>query len=159
MIECNERLQLMQSSNSKKHKIDSSMEASVTRMTFKPLTVSRVNPNEKVCVWICLTLESQMTRSALRISLWVIYVWLCRDSTVLYLSGRQFMSDSAENLFFTQGNPVQRIVQLSDAFRQVLLCRARSNIFIRELLICIWPRFLLFQVDVSMNHQFTRNLT
>ncbi len=46
------------------------------------------DPNEKVCVLICLTLQSQMTRSVLTISFWVIYVWLCRDSTVLYLSGR-----------------------------------------------------------------------
>jgi hypothetical protein len=31
----------------------------------------------------------------------------------------KFMSDSAEILIFTQSNSLQRIVQLSDAFRQV----------------------------------------
>ncbi len=50
-----------------------------------------LNPNEKVYVWICLTIQSQMTRSVLTISFWVIYVWLCRDSTDFfstYLSGK-----------------------------------------------------------------------
>jgi hypothetical protein len=48
-------------------------------------------PNEKVCIWICLTVQSQMTRSALTILFWVIYVWLLKDSTDFfsaYLSAR-----------------------------------------------------------------------
>ncbi len=39
--------------------------------------------------------------------------------SVLTCPADQFMSDSAEILFFTQSNSLQRIVQLSDAFRQV----------------------------------------
>ncbi len=37
----------------------------------------------------------------------------------------QFMSDSAEILIFTQSDSMQRIVQLSDAFRQV--CSAEQG--------------------------------
>jgi hypothetical protein len=37
----------------------------------------------------------------------------------------QFMSDSAEILIFIQSNALQRIVQLSDAFRQV--CSAEQG--------------------------------
>jgi hypothetical protein len=47
--------------------------------------------------------------------------------SVLTCQAEQFMSDSAEILIFTQRNSLQRIAQLSDAFRQV----ATSNIFIR----------------------------
>ncbi len=92
--------------------------------------------NEKACVCICPTLQSQMTRSALTISFWVIYVWLCRDSSDFfnaYLSAKaiyvwlcrdfDFLTEqcSAEN------RPTFRRIQTG------LLCRARSNIFIRVL--------------------------
>ncbi len=39
--------------------------------------------------------------------------------SVLTSQAEQFGSDSAEILIFTQSNSLQRIVQLSDAFRQV----------------------------------------
>ncbi len=39
--------------------------------------------------------------------------------SVLTSQAEQFMSDSAEILIFTQSNALQKIVQLSDAFRQV----------------------------------------
>ncbi len=44
---------------------------------------------------------------------------------VLPCQAEQFMSDSAEILIFTQSNSLQRIVQLSDAFRQV--CSAKHG--------------------------------
>ncbi len=93
------------------------------------------NPNEKVCVWICLTLQSQMTRSALTISFWVIYVWLCRDSSDFfsaYLSGRPIYVwlcrgfDIHTEQLSAENRPTFRRIQTG------LLCRARSNIFIRE---------------------------
>ena len=45
--------------------------------------------------------------------------------SVLTCQPEQFMSDSAEILIFTQSNALQRIVQLSDAFRQV--CSAEQG--------------------------------
>jgi hypothetical protein len=45
--------------------------------------------------------------------------------SVLTCQAEQFMSDSAEILIFTQSNSLQRIVQLSDAFRQV--CSAEQG--------------------------------
>ncbi len=45
--------------------------------------------------------------------------------SVLTCQPEQFMSDSAEILIFTQSNSLQRIVQLSDAFRQV--CSAEQG--------------------------------
>ncbi len=39
--------------------------------------------------------------------------------SVLTCQQEQFMSDSAEILIFTQSNSLQRIIQISDAFRQV----------------------------------------
>ncbi len=39
--------------------------------------------------------------------------------SVLTCQAEQFMSDSAEIFIFTQSNSLQRIVQLSDALRQV----------------------------------------
>ncbi len=45
--------------------------------------------------------------------------------SVLTCQAEQFMSDSAEVLIFTQRNALQRIVQLSDAFRQV--CSAEQG--------------------------------
>jgi hypothetical protein len=70
--------------------------------------------NEKVCVWICVTLQSQITRSALTISFWVIYVWLCKDSTDFFsdnLSGRAIYV-WLQRFWFS----LQRIIQLSDRF-------------------------------------------
>ncbi len=98
------------------------------------------NPNEKVCVWSCLsTLQSQMTRSTLTISLWVIYVWLCRDIVLTFsrltCQAEQFMSDCRDFDF-----PAEQLsAENRPTFRRIqtgLLCRARSNIFIRELLGC-----------------------
>jgi hypothetical protein len=48
--------------------------------------------------------------------------------SVLTSHSEQFMSDSAEILIFTQSNSLQRIVQLSDAFRQVCSA-AQGQIF------------------------------
>jgi hypothetical protein len=45
--------------------------------------------------------------------------------SVLNCQPEQFVSDSAEILVFTQSNALQRIVQLSDAFRQV--CSAEQG--------------------------------
>jgi hypothetical protein len=45
--------------------------------------------------------------------------------SVLTCQTEQFMSDSAEILIFTQSNSLQRIVQLSDTFRQV--CSAEQG--------------------------------
>ena len=45
--------------------------------------------------------------------------------SVLTCQAEQFMSDSAEILIFTESNALQRIVQLSDAFRQV--CSAEQG--------------------------------
>ncbi len=45
--------------------------------------------------------------------------------SVLTCQADQFMSDSAEILILTQSNSLQRIVQLSDAFRQV--CSAEQG--------------------------------
>ncbi len=93
------------------------------------------NPNEKVCVWICLTLQSQMTCSALTILFWVIYVWLCRDSTDFfsaYLSGRAVYVWLCRDFDF---HTEQLSAENRQTFRCIqagLLCRARSNIFIRE---------------------------
>ena len=45
--------------------------------------------------------------------------------SVLSCQPEQFMSDSADILIFTQSNALQRIAQLSDAFRQV--CSAEQG--------------------------------
>jgi hypothetical protein len=45
--------------------------------------------------------------------------------SVLTFQADQFMSDSAEILIFTESNSLERIVQLSDAFRQV--CSAEQG--------------------------------
>ncbi len=45
--------------------------------------------------------------------------------SVLTYKAEQFMSDSAEILIFTQSNSLQRMVQISDAFRQV--CSAEQG--------------------------------
>ncbi len=45
--------------------------------------------------------------------------------SVLTCQPEQFMSDSADILIFTQSNALQRIVQLSDEFRQV--CSAEQG--------------------------------
>ncbi len=45
--------------------------------------------------------------------------------SVLTCQADQFMSDSAQILIFTQSNALQRIVQLSDATRQV--CSAEQG--------------------------------
>ena len=45
--------------------------------------------------------------------------------SVLSCKAEQFMSESAEILTFTQSNSLQRIIQLSDAFRQV--CSAEQG--------------------------------
>jgi hypothetical protein len=50
---------------------------------------------------------------------------------VLTCQADQFMSDSADILIFKQSKSLQRIVQLSDAFRQVSSAEQGSNIFIR----------------------------
>ncbi len=52
--------------------------------------------------------------------------------SVLTCQLEQFMSESAEILIFTQSNSLQRIVQLSDAFRQVCSAEQCQNIFIRD---------------------------
>jgi hypothetical protein len=109
-------------------------------------------PNEKVCVWICLTLQSLMTRSALTISFlsilcltlqkfwcnWslstdffsaysgrAVYVWLCRD--------------------FDIHTEQCSAVQLSDTFRQV--CSAeQGQIFSLEL--WVWKIKKLLVIDI-----------
>ncbi len=45
----------------------------------------------------------------------------------LTCQAEQFMSDSAEILIFSQSNSLQRIVQLSDAFRQVYSAEQGQN--------------------------------
>ncbi len=65
-----------------------------------------------------------MTRSPQTISFWVIYVWLCRDSTdffTAYLSARAIYVWLGKIFWISLKAMVslQRIVQLSDAFRQV----------------------------------------
>ncbi len=85
---------------------------------------------------MCLNLQCQMTRSALTISFWVIYVWLCRDSTDFfrpYLSARAIYWLCGDFDFHTE----QCSTENRPAFRRIqtgLLCRARSNIFIREVI-------------------------
>ncbi len=49
--------------------------------------------------------------------------------SVITCQAEQFMSDSAEILIFTQSNSLQRIVQLSDAIRQVYSAE-RGQIFL-----------------------------
>jgi hypothetical protein len=46
-------------------------------------------------------------------------------SSALTCQAEQFMSDSVEILIFTQSSSLQRIVKLSDAFRQV--CSAEQG--------------------------------
>ncbi len=93
----------------------------------------RVVKNEKSLV--NLILQSQMTRSALTISFQVINVWLCRDSTdffTAYLSGRPINVWLCRDFNF---HTEQLSAENRPPFRRIqtgLLCRARSNIFMRE---------------------------
>ncbi len=105
-------------------------------------SLSSSDPNEKVCVWICLTLQRQMTRSAQTISFRVIYVWLCRDSTdffsALNLPGRAIYAWLCRNFDF---HTEQLSAENRPTFRRIqtgLLCRARSNIFTKSLCFDIW---------------------
>ncbi len=95
-------------------------------------------PNVKVCDWICLTLQSQMTRSALTISSCVIYVWICRDILDFfnsYLSGRPIYVWLCRDFDFhteqwsAENRPTFRCIHTG------LLSRERSKIFIRVLLV------------------------
>jgi hypothetical protein len=83
-------------------------------------------PNEKVCAWISLILsdsaESDDTFSTDNFVLSKLCLTLQRlilTFSVLTCQAEQFMSDSAEILIFKQSNALQRIIQISDAFRQV----------------------------------------
>ncbi len=79
-----------------------------------------------------------MTRSALTISFWVIYVWLCRDGTDFfsaYFSGKAIYVWLCRDFDFHIG---QLSAENRPTFRRIqtgLLCRARSNIFIK-----VWMR-------------------
>ncbi len=111
-------------------------------------------PNEKVCVWSCLTLQSQMTHSAMTISFWVIYVWLCRDSTDFfsdYLSISVWLCrdfDFHTEQCSAENRPTFRCIQTG------LLCRARSKIIIRDIMPHRWkmnqhegwPNFIRYPV-------------
>ncbi len=81
-----------------------------------------------------------MIRSALTISLWVICVWLCRDSTMLNLSGRAIYVwfcwdfDVHTEQCSAENRPTFRRIQTG------LLCKERSNIFIRGTKGNLWYR-------------------
>ncbi len=57
--------------------------------------------------------------------------------SVFTFQTEQFISESAEILIFTQSNALQRIVQLSDAFRQVCSAEQGQIFSLGELFIAI----------------------
>ncbi len=63
--------------------------------------------------------------------------------SVLNCQADQFMSDSAEILIFSQSNALQRIVQLSDALRQVCLAE-QGQIFSLVLIQKTQDNFIYF---------------
>ncbi len=89
-------------------------------------------------VWICLTLQSQMTRSALTILFWVIYVWLCRDSNDFfsdYFSGRAIYVWLCIDFDF---HTEQLAAENRPTFRQVFSAEQGQIFFIRVVLQLGW---------------------
>ncbi len=100
-------------------------------------------------IWICLTPQSQMTRSPLTISFRVIYVWLCRDITD-FLSARtcqaeQFMFDSAETLIFTQSKMLCRELSNFQTHADRFAPQSKVNI-----LIWAWPYIYRLSLILSI---------
>ncbi len=99
-----------------------------TLIDSKNLKTSLMKKSVSEIVWISLNLQSQMSRWALTILFWVIYVWPCRDSIDFFsanLLGRAIyvwlcrdFDFNTEQFFF-----IYQII--SDAFRQV--CSAEQG--------------------------------